>query len=75
MARSSTSKEASILAYFQATPLPVANIVFNLVRGTTLTRNKATQVSPTKKKVTRRTRAKKVASSPAPILPTAPTVE
>jgi hypothetical protein len=64
MARSTSTKEASIVAYFQTAPLAVANTVFGIVRGTMKGRNTpaAVSVAP-KKKAVRRSRAKKVVAS------------
>ena len=70
MARSTSTKEASIVAYFQTAPLAVANTVFGIVRGTMKGRNTtAPTVTPkkvAKKKAVKKSRAKKVvASAPA----------
>jgi hypothetical protein len=69
MARSTSTKEASIVAYFQTAPLAVANTVFGIVRGTMKGRNTtAPTVTPKKvvKKPVKKSRAKKdVASAPA----------
>jgi hypothetical protein len=68
MARSTSTKEASIVAYFQNAPLAVANTVFGIVRGTMKGRNAsiATPATP-KKKAVRRSRVKKVVVvAPAP---------
>jgi hypothetical protein len=70
MARSTITKEASIVAYFQNAPLAVANTVFGIVRGTMKGRNASVAAPATaKKKATRRARAKKVV-----VVPPAPPV-